>query len=528
MKIMKYSAAILISALLASQAFTLSASAAEKQIVLDGKISTEQSKTLDLSWGNSDKEGRYDYQMFRKAGDGEWESRSVWNEKDTIDVLNVYPAQPYLETWMTTTISDTEEPAGMGMFNIDSVYIDTFNAAPTEYMLDGEGNWKYDVIFFGSSNCNSYKDLSAAAYPYVQQFADSGRGILFGHDTICTNFGHYNFAKFADPLGIKVKNDETSNSTTSVSVVNIGTLTNFPWEIRGTLNIPSCHSYGQFVGGTLTGKEWMTLNTTQLIDEETGAHSNFYLVTKGNLGMIQTGHSNSSATDDERKVLANTLFYLYQISPITEAKDNSFYDEAAPEKADIKLRSIENGKAIAEINAADNGTDYQYYISASNYATNEETESNIITKTALSGIKGYVYGVSDSAEPIENLVTYDENNEVVQNVITAGKDGKLSASIDIPDNEKEYYLHVVAVDNENNVGEEYALLIDEKNITIETTVTTTTTSAATSDSQTSSETAAAAIEATPDTGKSTAGLIGVFVCAFGMAFVLKNGKRKDK
>lgn len=101
----------------------------------------------------------------------------------------------------------------------------------------------------------------------MHQFADEGRGILFGHDTVCTNLGHYNFASFADELGILVMDDCTVWPTTSVSVIKIGTLTNFPWNIRGTLNIPSCHSYGQYVGGTLEGTEWMSLNTDRRYDE---------------------------------------------------------------------------------------------------------------------------------------------------------------------------------------------------------------------------------------------------------------------
>ena len=36
----------------------------------------------------------------------------------------------------------------------------------------------------------------------------------------------------------------------------------------------------------------------------------YYLTTWNNTAMIQTGHSRGESTEDERKVLANTLFYL--------------------------------------------------------------------------------------------------------------------------------------------------------------------------------------------------------------------------
>ena len=145
--------------------------------------------------------------------------------------MNVYPAYPYLKDWMENTLSATAEPAGMGIFDIDSIHFNSFNSNPLSYMKDEQGKWNYDVVFFGSSDCNSYYDLSAAAGELMHQFADEGRGILFGHDTVCTNLGHYNFASFADELGILVMDDCTVWPTTSVSVIKIGTLTNFPWNM---------------------------------------------------------------------------------------------------------------------------------------------------------------------------------------------------------------------------------------------------------------------------------------------------------
>ena len=48
--------------------------------------------------------------------------------------------------------------------------------------------------------------------------------------------------------------------------------------------------------------------------------------------MIQTGSSNGASTEDERKVLANTLFYLKQLTHKTEILDNSARDIADPNK----------------------------------------------------------------------------------------------------------------------------------------------------------------------------------------------------
>ena len=58
----------------------------------------------------------------------------------------------------------------------------------------------------------------------------------------------------------------------------------------------------------------------------------YYLTTWNNTAMIQTGHSQGKSTEDERKVLANTLFYLKQLTHKTEILDNLARDIADPNK----------------------------------------------------------------------------------------------------------------------------------------------------------------------------------------------------
>ena len=62
------------------------------------------------------------------------------------------------------------------------------------------------------------------------------------------------------------------------------------------------------------------------------ANHKYYLTTWNNTAMIQTGHSNGQSTEDERKVLANTLFYLKQLTHKTEILDNSARDLENPNK----------------------------------------------------------------------------------------------------------------------------------------------------------------------------------------------------
>lgn len=437
-------------------------------LIADSTISNTEDKTINIRWNDiSNSNDIYNYRLYRRYDGNDWEARSIWNEEDKVRVLNVYPYTPLLEDWMTTTISDTETPAGMGMFEIDAVYIGTFNGNPEGYLKDDNGSWKYDVLFFGSWDNNNGCDLSGHAADVVMSFVDSGRGALFGHDSVCVNNGHNNFARFGPKIGIDVKFDYDVYSGNTVSVVEYGTLTNFPWTLRGTLSIPYCHTYGQYAGGSLPGTEWMSIDANRKYDPNTNAHTNAYLVTYNNLGLIQTGHSNGQATDDERKVLANTLFYLHQISQVTTANDNSFYDLAAPDAPDARFTGVDGNKLNVNISAKDNGTKYQYYIEAIS-STDSETEnekSNIMTHVALSGIDGYVLAVNESAEEDQSILEFDENHEKVLNIVRPDSSDVLSTTIDIPEKAGKYYLHIYTVDKENNISDEKVFPLDDGMLT---------------------------------------------------------------
>ena len=96
----------------------------------------------------------------------------------------------------------------------------------------------------------------------------------------------------------------------------------------------------------LIGNVWMELTNGNYWDEVSEIKNDqqaqqelpqdmslkYYLTTWNNTAMIQTGHSNGESTEDERKVLANTLFYLKQLTKKTEVLDNSARDIADPNK----------------------------------------------------------------------------------------------------------------------------------------------------------------------------------------------------
>lgn len=440
-----------------------------QDLILNSEIDSEKENMVNLSWNDISSEAEsYSYQLFRKSDGASWEPRSIWNEEESIDVLNVYPLSPYLVDWMNNTISDTELPAGMGIFNVDSVHISTFNSDPYSYLVDENGSWKYDVIFFGSSDSNSGYDLNELSTEALQKYIDSGRGVLFGHDTICggssSTLRHRCFNDFAEQAGLVVKtpNPEVWYRTTSVSVVKIGTLTNYPWNIRGDLTVPNTHSTGQYL---LDATEWITLNATKRVDEETGAIDNFYLCTKNNIGLIQTGDSTGQASDDERKILANTLFYLYQISQQTTAKDASFYDVDAPDMPALISSENKNGKLMLNVSSEDNATEYEYYIKATpSTDTSAEMLSNVEKHEILSGLAGFVAGINASSEASPELIEYDENRENILNIIRADENGNALISVTPTDLTKPQYVHIFAVDNANNISEEYIIPFDDASI----------------------------------------------------------------
>ena len=98
----------------------------------------------------------------------------------------------------------------------------------------------------------------------------------------------------------------------------------------------------------LIGNVWMELTNGNYWDEYSeikndqqaerelpkGMNQKYYLTTWNNTAMIQTGHSSGASTEDERKVLANTLFYLKQLTKKTEVLDNSARDIADPNKVE--------------------------------------------------------------------------------------------------------------------------------------------------------------------------------------------------
>ncbi|WP_259391941.1 MucBP domain-containing protein [Paenibacillus thiaminolyticus] len=194
-------------------------------------------------------------------------------------------------------------------------------------------------------------------------------------------------------------------------------------------------------------------------DDGTGSaiyHSNYYLTTYNNTAFIQTGHTTSANIPTaERNIIANTVFFLAQLTYDTKLNDRAATDEAAPDAPTAAYHST-NGSAQYNtlISAKDNGTTYQGYVEAINQNPDisERKKSNIFTETVTSGTKGYL--VYKSTTPNDDPLTYadfDENNKPIVEAQYL-HDDDIDGLVYILSNSDTGYLHVRAVDWAGNVG----------------------------------------------------------------------------
>lgn len=402
---------------------------------------------VDLDWSSYSKKNVMFKGYQSKDGGKTWQTISLmdYTSVKEIKVLQIYPienAKGQLKTWMETN------GYGKGIIKVDSVYIDDFNNNPNAYLSKTNGKWNYDVLFLGTWDSNNSKDLSAASKSLTESYINDGGGCIFGHDTIRwdtynTAGALPNFTSLAKYVNITQNSywaEGKSNASTSVKIIKKGLFTTYPWnigEIGTVLKIPAAHSVGQSGNGDI----WLEFVNQTAIPE--GDKGNFYLTTYNNCAMIQTGHSNGAATEDEQKILANLIFYNYQLSEATSVTDNSAMDTTAPNKPKVTEKDSK-----FYFSATDNGTTYKHKIEA--YAKNDTSTpidtSNITTSTVTTGIKGYRY-------------LYDNNKDTV---ITS-QNGTEVTSDAIPYSNEGGYLHVASVDNAGNISETTTIVSKYKN-----------------------------------------------------------------
>lgn len=184
----------------------------KRDFYLSGNYSfddTADSGSVKLNWGTLPRLA--DGYKVERSTDGEnWEEISS-NYGKKVKILNVYPNDAkYLREWITP-ITDSIE--------VYEVSLEEFNKNYKDYIQD-DGSSKYDGLYFGSADFNGgwvtgVNDLTEKSQPVVAKFADTGRSIILGHDTITTaggSGGHPWFNKFAPKLDLWVKDLKNQNN----------------------------------------------------------------------------------------------------------------------------------------------------------------------------------------------------------------------------------------------------------------------------------------------------------------------------
>lgn len=439
---------------------------------------------IALNWTNSDKSQPYSYMLYSKSSH-ESTFQSI-PSKSSVKVLNVYPDEfngswgvsgtvsftsaldgknytlpksASLKMWMEGANSDSSEGYGKGFISVDIVPLFSFNANPNAYLKATDGSYKYDTVFFGSWDGNSNEDLTVASEPYVEAFVNTGRGLLIGHDTAscAPEFMHTNFSrlaeKYADMYALGGLSQFPAYGYSQVTIRKKGLLTSYPWaigDVGSILNTPMSHTYGQFAMGdvwmTYPMNSWSNASEMNTYNGKSGTN-NFYLTTWNNVAMIQTGHSNGAATADEQKVLANTLFYLAQITSATNWNDHKGQDLDAPDVPAISGVTHNSGRTQYTVNfsAKDNTTGYQYYVEATGQNDGAKYDSPTIGTAIESGLKGYSICVDGNPNGVpDGRITTTFGSYTFARPSGSG-----------------FYIHVAAVDNAGNISSVTTKYVDE-------------------------------------------------------------------
>lgn len=432
------------------------------------------------------------YKVERSTDDVNWEEISS-NYGKKVKILNVYPNDAkYLKAWMTP-ITDSIE--------VDEVSLEEFNKNYKDYIED-DGSSIYDGLYFGSADSNGgwvtgVNDLTDKSQPVVAKFADTGRSIILGHDTISTaQTGHKYFNTFAPKLDLwvrylpgqstdyKVGNSTNWLSSRQVQISNSGSLTKYPFKITSTVkDISLTHTVDQYYLYNSDAIRWMVFvppfkNNDQgpelkepdyLYDNQNRkvGDDNWYLITKNNYAMIQTGHITGSCTPDEAKIIANTIYYTSTLNTSNSGTDPQAKDKVAPNTPNLTSNDTNNDKFDLTIKSQDNPSYYYYQVTGN---VNDKTSnkltpksSDVIQQQALSDIKGYFYAIDSTSNPGTNAanVKYKDSDPSkvdtsaanflkVTQPNTNGNSATLTND-QLLKNSKNY-IHVVAVDRDNNIS----------------------------------------------------------------------------
>ena len=446
----------------------------------------------ELKWNNPFN-SQSSYRIYRKNSNGVWESIP---SKATVKVLNVYPDgvgirntglsggqidldgksvhdSGILKTWLLKeNISDIQ---------IETVSLSSFNDNPEKYLKKTNGIWSYDAVFYGMWNLlPEYVYPNDSAVEYLRTFINDGGGFMTSHHTIGYKALDRGINKLAKEMGVEIFSNQPYTAcpiysgrdssgklyptvsfevlediacdyssywpySSQVQIVKKGLLTEYPFkvgEIGDVISIPTQHGLNIFAKGEVwmkpynaTGYPSGTLKKLS-VSPATGENgtNNFFVHTYSNTAIINSGHSFPNISQAETRIIANTLYYLSQITNETKWKDRIGMDTEAPNKPTISVTPF-GEKIRATFSSTDKGVSSEYKVVARN--NGNEVVSNIASTTNTSGIYGYSILVDNNPSSIPDEII-DTTSSSYEYVV---------------DHTKPVYVHVRAVDNAGNVSE---------------------------------------------------------------------------
>ena len=211
-------------------------------------------------------------------------------------------------------------------------------------------------------------------------------------------------------------------------------------------NAAKGNTWLEFVDGQLSVSQNGVTKDASVLPND--ANHKYYLTTWNNTAMIQTGHSNGESTEDERKVLANTLFYLKQLTKKIEVLDNSARDIADPNKPSNITTTIDehNSTSVKFRRPEDNGSTYEYYVKGLDGS--REFTSDTKSATIITGVKKYKYIVDENPTSSKDLIS-EAGTEYESN----GENEEIGIGNIVYNDNRAKYIHIYAIDGAGNTSE---------------------------------------------------------------------------
>ncbi|MFQ4485744.1 hypothetical protein C4Z42_01940 [Clostridioides difficile] len=417
----------------------------KQDIVLNTLVDKKENKVI-LDW--NDVKGVDYYKVYQKKngiGDFQVMSSNNYAKGKKVKVLNIYPTSSVKDTfknWVTES--------GQGLIDIDVVSNDDFNDNPDFYLKDKTGEYKYDVIACGFANITTATSLPEKSVLAINEAKKNHVGILLGHHYIGESIG--NFPKFTEDYYMEryTKSNEVCGS--EVKINKSHEALNYPNQLGNVgdvLKIPESHSnlnaYPQEEDVIVKfhnskNHRYPYFGCSDKYDGYSGeingknVSQNAYLSIHENTAQIQTGHSGTGITTDEKNMLANTVFYLAQKLNESYLEDTSGKDTNEPISPTHKLYQTGIKQGL-KFDSEDTGSKIEYYVEGVSEYGDVTHTSNKKMVEIKSGLEGFSYEVSNNPTPSSNLG--DNINST---------DGFISAK----ELASKRYVHIISIDKAGN------------------------------------------------------------------------------